>query len=502
MWHPESIYDAGGHLDEGVVHAWLDGQLAPEAATQVEAHAAGCAPCSAMVAEARGLIAGASRVMASLDEPAMGQRPARDAMLGIVAAAGDTARAGTSRMQVGTQPGVVPPQRVRGGAPRWSIRRVSYAAAAAFVLVAGALVLRDSGSVREMVQADQQEFVKPDVEAAGDSTAGAPTAGAIAAAENHIASAPKAPSPVGAVEGAQAGVGAPAATGAASARRVVGGVGSASKEARNDAAADAGNDAPLAFRSPTASARTEPGSASARRQAATTSRPQAASPSRPPDESFTPPPAPAPARTAAPSRDRSRVLDEVVVTGVAGGRARSRDAGKAGDVVDSRDAATRAGDDRAMDARRQMQAAEAPSSLAAANEARAGTVRSSAEIQAMVSMVSRCWRVAETDSVVELLPPGSPSTGASAAPALWIPGWLRVGRDDTNPDRIWWVPLADSVSARVRLGTGATQDLVITPRPASVELRRVARTDSLATWQAIPRGGSPESAASVRCMFP
>nr|MBA3890450.1 zf-HC2 domain-containing protein [Gemmatimonadaceae bacterium] len=62
MWHPESIYDAAGHLDEGVVHAWLDGQLAPEPAASVEQHAAACTVCSAMVAEARGLIAGASRV--------------------------------------------------------------------------------------------------------------------------------------------------------------------------------------------------------------------------------------------------------------------------------------------------------------------------------------------------------------------------------------------------------------------------------------------------------
>ncbi len=55
------------HLDEGTVHAWLDGALPANEAASVEAHVATCAECSALVAEARGLIAGSSRIVSTLD---------------------------------------------------------------------------------------------------------------------------------------------------------------------------------------------------------------------------------------------------------------------------------------------------------------------------------------------------------------------------------------------------------------------------------------------------
>lgn len=55
------------HLDEGLIHAWLDGALPPEDAAAVESHAAACPECAALVAEARGLLAGASRIVAALD---------------------------------------------------------------------------------------------------------------------------------------------------------------------------------------------------------------------------------------------------------------------------------------------------------------------------------------------------------------------------------------------------------------------------------------------------
>ena len=55
------------HLDEGTIHAWLDGALDNVEASRVEAHVAECAECAAAVAEARGLIAGASRVLSALD---------------------------------------------------------------------------------------------------------------------------------------------------------------------------------------------------------------------------------------------------------------------------------------------------------------------------------------------------------------------------------------------------------------------------------------------------
>jgi len=56
------------HLDEGTIHAWLDGALpAPEAA-EVAKHAAECATCAAAVAEARGIIAGSARIVSALDD--------------------------------------------------------------------------------------------------------------------------------------------------------------------------------------------------------------------------------------------------------------------------------------------------------------------------------------------------------------------------------------------------------------------------------------------------
>lgn len=56
------------HLDEGTIHAWLDGALAPDESRRVEAHAASCDACSALVAEARGLIAASSRILTALDD--------------------------------------------------------------------------------------------------------------------------------------------------------------------------------------------------------------------------------------------------------------------------------------------------------------------------------------------------------------------------------------------------------------------------------------------------
>ena len=55
------------HLDEGTIHAWLDGQLPQEEAQQVESHVAECRQCADAVAEARGLIAASSRILTALD---------------------------------------------------------------------------------------------------------------------------------------------------------------------------------------------------------------------------------------------------------------------------------------------------------------------------------------------------------------------------------------------------------------------------------------------------
>ena len=69
------------HPDEGTIHAWLDGALDADTSRGLEAHVATCRACAERVAEARGLIAGASRIVSALDDaptacgPAWGQAP-------------------------------------------------------------------------------------------------------------------------------------------------------------------------------------------------------------------------------------------------------------------------------------------------------------------------------------------------------------------------------------------------------------------------------------------
>ena len=64
------------HPDEGLIHTWLDGELAVDEASSFEAHIAGCAECSAKVAEARGLAAASSRIVTALDLVPSGVIPA------------------------------------------------------------------------------------------------------------------------------------------------------------------------------------------------------------------------------------------------------------------------------------------------------------------------------------------------------------------------------------------------------------------------------------------
>jgi hypothetical protein len=55
------------HLAEETIHAWLDGATGAEESRELETHIATCEACAAMVAEARGLVAGASRILTGLD---------------------------------------------------------------------------------------------------------------------------------------------------------------------------------------------------------------------------------------------------------------------------------------------------------------------------------------------------------------------------------------------------------------------------------------------------
>lgn len=64
------------HLDEGTVHAWLDGALAGDEAAAAAKHVAECRECAAMVAEARGMIAAAGNIISALDGVRGGVIPA------------------------------------------------------------------------------------------------------------------------------------------------------------------------------------------------------------------------------------------------------------------------------------------------------------------------------------------------------------------------------------------------------------------------------------------
>src|SRR5688572_23818446 len=56
------------HLDEGTIHAWLDGALSLDEAARVETHVGSCTMCADATAEARGLIAASSRILTALDD--------------------------------------------------------------------------------------------------------------------------------------------------------------------------------------------------------------------------------------------------------------------------------------------------------------------------------------------------------------------------------------------------------------------------------------------------
>jgi hypothetical protein len=63
------------HLDEGTIHAWLDGELSADEAEKIAAHANECRECGALVAEARGLIAASTRILTALDDVPAGVVP-------------------------------------------------------------------------------------------------------------------------------------------------------------------------------------------------------------------------------------------------------------------------------------------------------------------------------------------------------------------------------------------------------------------------------------------
>ncbi|MEP7347529.1 MAG: zf-HC2 domain-containing protein [Gemmatimonadaceae bacterium] len=129
------------HLEEGTIHAWLDGALSEEESGDVERHVAECATCAAAVAEARGFIAASSRILSALDGVPSGVVPLPAMSDGVGSPAGDDLSAARARRQA----------RVAGTARRrtwWRHPGFVAAAAAAFVAVGSFPILQRWGAER------------------------------------------------------------------------------------------------------------------------------------------------------------------------------------------------------------------------------------------------------------------------------------------------------------------------------------------------------------------
>lgn len=138
------------HLDDGTIHAWIDGELSPEQADEVAAHVSTCPECAAMVAEARGLVAASTRILTALDDVPGGVIP--------------------------SVPDIAPAQMVRR---RW-YQRTNLRAAAALLFVAGAslLVVRrgtDADTTRAMLATADNGQAAPAVAAETTGAAVTPT---------------------------------------------------------------------------------------------------------------------------------------------------------------------------------------------------------------------------------------------------------------------------------------------------------------------------------------
>ena len=140
------------HPDEGQIHAWLDGALDAASAAELEAHVVACADCAAAVAEARGLIAGASRILLALDNVPSGVIPAP---AGFV----DSQRSNDIAVRR-SQQHVDTTASQRRRVPWYARRSVQVAASLMLVAGIGGVVVRSSD------RADEKVFIQIETDAA------------------------------------------------------------------------------------------------------------------------------------------------------------------------------------------------------------------------------------------------------------------------------------------------------------------------------------------------
>ncbi|MEP6778729.1 MAG: carboxypeptidase-like regulatory domain-containing protein [Gemmatimonadaceae bacterium] len=201
-------WDVDGHVNEDTVHAWLDRQLAEGDSSAVELHVATCAECAELVAEARGLKAATTRIVASLDVVAGGIVPREDVARTashIVALANAAEKSERARVAVAKK-------------KFWQNPVVLRAAAAVVVMVGGTTLVMREYSPTSMTSVSAMDSsvaapvasapFAPNTPASNPSTASATsgTAAELNKASAVVADAParQAPRPVAAVDSTDA----------------------------------------------------------------------------------------------------------------------------------------------------------------------------------------------------------------------------------------------------------------------------------------------------------
>ena len=142
--------DPTEHPDEGSIHAWLDDALSAAEAEALAAHVRTCAECQARVAEARGLIAGASRIVSALDDSPASTRPG---WAQSADAAGGASAAGS--VSVASAPVV------EGSMWRWLRVTPGRAAIAATILVAIGITLTYDRAAVDSTPRSASVFINP-----------------------------------------------------------------------------------------------------------------------------------------------------------------------------------------------------------------------------------------------------------------------------------------------------------------------------------------------------